>query len=299
MNNIESKVQIHFEGDIAHNHEIPVRTLGKCFLHIQNAFDRAYLDLKYDKGVFKYARMSTEDYIENELFVDVPEEGGYIANLFSRNKKAKPTADRVSHAIAQVQSATESERIPIEQQVFQRKLQVANLSLKPVTFSEFSREDDPNVIREYGDRSIAKEVDEILSIVRAQYAGDSSVEFQITGSSTKIFDFNREKSKRFHNVVARRSVGKAVIYKGTMQSLDKKNMTGKFVNSENIRTSLLRVTNDDDFLKVHPYLGDIGEIEFIGTPLIEFGSMEPNSGDIYFICLLSEHENHPGNIEIK
>ncbi|MEW6181523.1 MAG: hypothetical protein AB1522_16640, partial [Chloroflexota bacterium] len=69
---------------IAYNHEIPVRTLGKCFLHIQNAFDRAYLDLKYKNGVFKYARMSTDDYIENELFVDVPDNGGYIANLFSR-----------------------------------------------------------------------------------------------------------------------------------------------------------------------------------------------------------------------
>ena len=87
MEKIQCKVQIHFDGDITDNHQIPVRTLGKSLVHIQRAFDRAHLDRKFDNGVFKYARMTNEDYAQNELWVDIPEEGGYIANLFSRNKK--------------------------------------------------------------------------------------------------------------------------------------------------------------------------------------------------------------------
>ena len=40
--------------------------------------------------------------------------------------------------------------------------------------------------------------------------------------------------------------------------------------------------NDEDFLKAHPYLGVDDEMHFIGCPLLEFGALEPNSGDVFF-----------------
>lgn len=290
METIQCKVQIHFEGDITEEHQLPVRTLGKCLVHIQNAFDRAHLDLKYENGVYKYARMKTEDYKQSELWVAVPQEGGYIANLFSRSKKTKETADRVSSAINQVLEESEDIYHPIKHQIDSKKVQVLKGIATPGSFSSFSSENDPEIVRKYGDRSVAKEIDEILTIIRSDYAGESNVEISITGTSTKIFDFNKNKSIKFHKAITKKSIGKPVLYKGQLQSLDRKNLMGKFVNGENNRTSLLHIMNETDFLKIHPYLGDIGEIEFIGCPLIEFGALEPNSGDIYFILLYSEYK---------
>jgi len=290
MKKINCKVQIHFEGDIAENHQLPVRTLGKCLVHIQNAFDRAHLDLKYDNGVYKYARMKTEDYDQSELLVAAPEEGGYIINLFSGSEKTKITADRVSDAVNQVLEESEDVHYQIKRQIDGKKTQVLNNISTPISFSDFSTKLDPAVVRKYGDRSIAKEIDEILTIIRSDYAGKSTVEIGITGSSTNIFDFNKNKSIKFHKAVAKKSIGKPVVYKGRLQSLDRKNLMGKFVNASNDRTSLLHITNESDFLKLPPYLGNIGEIEFIGCPLIEFGSLDKNSGDIYFMMLYSEYK---------
>ncbi|MBV5343716.1 hypothetical protein JZU68_08995 [bacterium] len=88
------------------------------------------------------------------------------------------------------------------------------------------------------------------------------------------------------------------IYRGRIQSLDRKNLSGKFENIENRRTSLLRMITEADFLEVHPFLGDIGDISFIGCPLIEFGSLEPNSGDVYFLGLANGTSNLPTDIPI-
>ena len=299
MQNITSTIQIHFDGDITENHRIPMRVLGKCLVHTQKAFDRAYLDLKYKNGVYKYARMTTDDYIKTEFWAEAPQEGGYIAQFFSRDRSAPKTADRVSSAINQALEEAVEVKIPISEQVNGRKQQISNNIIQPVSFSELFNEKDPDVIRKYGDRSIAKEIDQLLTILRAEYAGDSVLGLTITGSSSQTFDFNRANSEKFHAVVAGRKVGMPAVYQGKIQSLDRKNLTGKFENIENKRTSLLHMTTETDFLKVHPFLGDIGDISFIGCPLIEFGSLEPNSGDVYFLSLASEQGNSAGDIRIE
>ena len=299
MQNITAIIQIHFDGDITENHRIPMRALGKCLVHTQKAFDRAYLDLKYENGVYKYARMTTDDYIKTEFWAEAPQEGGYIAKFFSRDGDAPQTADRVSTAINQVMGNAVEVRTPINEQVNGRKRQVSGNIIQPVGFNQLFSEEDPDVVRRYGDRSIAKEIDQILTILRADYAGDSMLGLTITGSSSQTFNFNRVKSERFHEAVSGKKIGMPAIYQGKIQSLDRKNLTGKFENIENKRTSLLHITTEADFLKVHPYLGDIGDISFVGCPLIEFGSLEPNSGDVYFLCLANELSNSLRDIPIE
>lgn len=288
MQNITATIGIHFDGDITENHRIPMRVLGKCLVHTQKAFDRAFLDLKYENGVYKYARMTTDDYIRTEFWAEAPQEGGYIARFFSRDREAPQTADRVSSAINQAMKEAVEANISINEQVNSRKMQIANDIVHPVSFNELFSEDNPEVIRKYGDRSIVKEVDQLLTILRGEYSGDSTLGLTITGSSSQTFNFNRTSSEKFHAVVAGKKVGMPAIYRGKIQSLDRKNLTGKFENSENRRTSFLHMITEADFLQVHPFLGDIGDISFIGCPLIEFGSLEPNSGDVYFICLENE-----------
>ncbi len=299
MKQITSTIKVHFDGDITEDHRIPMRILGKCLVHTQKAFDRAYLDLKYENGVYKYARMTTDDYIKTEFWAEAPQEGGYIAKFFSRDKDAPQTADRVSSAINQAMKETVDVKIPINEQVNGRKRQILKNIVKPVVFSELFDKEDPDVIRKYGDRSITKEVDQLLTILRGEYAGDSVLGLTLTGSSSQTFNFNRDNSERFHAVVAGRKIGMPAVYRGKIQSLDRKNLTGKFENIENKRTSLLHMTTEADFLQVHPFLGDIGDISFIGCPLIEFGSLEPNSGDVYFLCLANEQGNSPGDIKIE
>lgn len=288
MEKYKSKIQIHFEGDIAEDHQIPMRVLGISLLHIQKALDRAYLDLKY-QGVWKYARMSHDDYEITKFLVQQPKEGGYILDFFSRRKESPEIADRVSAAINEAIEQSEEHRESLSSQVEGRKEQVAKHLITPKQFEAIVTQ-GKEIKRKYGDRSIAKEIDQVLSIIRADYSGDSILGLSITGTSTQTFNFNKIKSERFHKVVAGRQVGPPVIYSGKMQALDKRNRNGKFVNLENDRTSVLHLNNDEDFLKVHPFLGNDEVMNFIGCPLVEFGALEPNSGDVFFLYLLNEFE---------
>lgn len=281
-------VRIHFGGDIAENHQIPMRTLGKSVTHIQTAIDRAYLDLKYKDGVWKHARLAHDDYPKTEFIVQAPKEGGYILDFFSKLAESKKYVDRVSDAINQAVAHGTEKAIILHNQVENRKQQIAKQLLKPISFKAFYKNPSKEVVRRYGDRSIAKEIDQVVSTIRPEYAGDSTFELLLTGESTKTYSFNRVTSKKFHDAVSRRSLGVPVIYRGIMKQLDIDNKRGKFKNSDTGRTSMLHFGSEKDFLKAHPYLTPNNPIQFIGCPLIEFGALEPNSGDVYFIEIIDK-----------
>lgn len=287
MEKYTSKIRIHYEGDITENHQIPMRVLGQSLLYIQKAVDRAYLDLKYN-GVWKYARMGKNDYEFTKFLVQEPKEGGYVLDFFSKKKESPQISDRVSSAINQAIDQADEHKTSLNTQIEDRKRQVANNIIRPRQFQDVVAQPTDDIKRKYGDRSIAKEIDQVLSIIRAEYSGESTLELGITGSSTQTFNFNKSNSERFHKAVSGRQIGPPVIYSGKMLALDKRNRTGKFENTENKRVSIIYFNNENDFLKAHPYLGNEDEMVFIGAPLVEFGALEPNSGDVYFLYLAME-----------
>ena len=84
---MSTKIQIHLEGEIARDHKVSLRTLGKALNHLQNAIDRAHLDTKHGK-VWKHARLKEEDYPLTEFILNQPEEGGYILDMVSATADA-------------------------------------------------------------------------------------------------------------------------------------------------------------------------------------------------------------------
>ncbi|WLQ15955.1 hypothetical protein O5O45_08515 [Hahella aquimaris] len=93
-----SKIQIHFDGHIAKNHQVTIRTLGKTLQHLQSALDRAYIEQKHGH-IWKHARMLSEDFTKSDFLVEAPREGGYILSFFSDNPVSKWIVDRVSSAL--------------------------------------------------------------------------------------------------------------------------------------------------------------------------------------------------------
>lgn len=288
MKKFQSMIRIHFDGDIAKNHQLPMRTLGKSITHIQTAIDRAYLDLKFKEGVWKHARLTNDDYPKTEFIVQVPQEGGYILDFFSKLAESKKYVDRVADAINQAVVHGTEKIIILRDQVESRKQQIATKLVEPIEFMTFFKNPSKEVVRRYGDRSIAKEIDQVLSTIRPEYAGDSTFELVLTGEVSHTYDFDRIKSQSFHESVSRRSLGVPVVYTGIMKQLDIDNKRGKFKNSNTGTTSLLHFGCEKDFLKAHPYLTPDNTIKFVGCPLIEFGALEPNSGDVYFIEIIDK-----------
>jgi len=284
-----SIIQLHYDGDIVTDHRVSMRTLGKRLQHLQNAVDRAYLDIKFG-GVWKYARMTAAGYDETEFLVQEPKEGGYLLKFLSDNPFTKEVIDRVSTALRPAIDAAmnegEKEAKILREQVENRKNQITNNIIEPHNFKQLIEFPDKKVIRQYGDRSIVKEIDQILAILRSKSAGESTLGLTFKGERTKTFDFDREISYRFHQVVSERIIGEPVIYISKLRSLDNVNMNGKIINLENDKTATLHLQSAEDLEKVHPFLITNKEMVFIGCPLIEYGSFDPQAGDIHFIDLM-------------
>jgi len=290
-----NQIRIHFYGDIAHGHQVSMRTLGKTLSHLQSAMDRAFIENKYGE-VWKHARMILEDYNDTEFLVQKPENGGYIIDFLGSNETTKKILDRLSKAMSpavqEAMSEGEREAQSIFEQVSTREVQVANKLIAPVTYKDITERPSKKIIRKYGDRSITKEIDQILSIIRSSQSGDSEIEFVIKGTNLRRFKFNRELSNNFHSVVSRRTAGDPVIYTAKeVTQLDIKNMNGKIINKDNGKTATIHFNTEAAFLIVKKYLGENKEMQFIGCPVIEYGAFDPQAGDIYFIELYKNGRN--------
>lgn len=284
-----NKISIHFDGDIAHNHQVSMRTLGKTLQHLQNAMDRAFIENKYGE-VFKHARMRSSDYSETEFLVQEPKEGGYIIDFLSKSETGKKILDRISNAVSPALELAkhegENEAKTIADQIQTRKLQLEHEILVPEDYENIIKTPSKQIIRKYGDRSINKEFDQILAILRSKHAGDSILEITINSSKSHTFLFNQNISKKFHDVVSTRSIGEPVIYKASVTSLDSKNHSGKIHNKANDKTASIHFSDRTSFLKAKKFLGTRDEMNFIGCPLIEYGAFDPQAGDIYFLDLI-------------
>lgn len=231
--------------------------------------------------------MSPDDYVKTEYIVQTPKEGGYILDFFSPLKESKRITRRVSSAIDQALQQAKTQAINLKDQVQLRKNQVLKGIAKPIMFENLFDNPSPEIVRKYGDRSIVKEIDQVLTTIRSDYAGNSTFELSLTADGTKKYDFNKQKSISFHEAVSKRSVGIPVKYTGQIDEPSMIKQRCKFINNANGKTSILHLNNAQDFLKIHPYAVPDKKMSFIGCPLIEFGALEPNSGDIFFIEIIN------------
>jgi len=283
-----NRIQIHFDGDIAANHQVSMRTLGKTLSHLQNAMDRAYIENKYGE-VWKHTRMKIADYKETEFLVQEPKEGGYILDFLADNAVSQAIVDRIASAItpALEQAMQQGEDVThsLTQQMEIRKSQITQEIIKPIGYEELVGNPSKQVIRKYGDRSITKEIDQILAIIRSKSSGQSTFELVTHGLRSCKFLFNRNTSEKFHQIVSKRSLGEPVIYSAKVLSLDFKNQNGKISNVANNRMANIHFNNEVSFMKAKTFLGTHEKMTFIGCPLIEYGSFDPQAGDIHFIDL--------------
>ena len=147
---------------------------------------------------------------------------------------------------------------------------------------------DPSIIRKYGEKSILKEIDQILSIIRAEKFGDNYFDLSLDPGQKKTFSFDRNRSNNFSSIIRKRSVGNPLVYKGTIRALDTVTKIGKFINSGTKKTCNILFSSSTDIISIREFLGDQKEILFYGSPVIEYGSYDLNAGDIYFLMLAPE-----------
>lgn len=284
-----SGIQIHYDGDIAENHQVSLRTLGKTLTHLQSTLDRAYLEIHYG-NLYKYAKMHHSFYEAVELLVQEPKEGGYVLDFLTSNPVTKQVIDRVNEALNNVFNQMKSNGMQnatdIQKSVETKVAQTVSGKLVPKTYDDLLKNPDKAITTKYADRAIVREFDQILSIIRATHSGDSTFEIELNGTRGYKFDFNRTKANSFHRIVTQKKIGDPVIYKAKISVMDRHNLTAKVVNASNGSIATLHFISESLFDEAVPFFQKKTEINFIGSPYIEYGAFDPISGDIYYLRLI-------------
>lgn len=290
-------VWFHFDGSIAENHRISLRTLGKTASHLQSAIDRAYLDVKYD-SVFKYQKLKTTEYEAVEFITLDAQEGGYILEAIAKksNDTAKAIIKRFNSALVSAHdkdlTAGETESNSLADQANLRS-RVFDRNGEAITYDDFVSQELNQLSRSYGERSINKEVDQILSLIRVDRFQDSIFEIQLFGeSSGPKLSFDNAKAKLFHKVISERRVGKPLIFELELRSLDA-GKTGQVAHgkAKNLATNIecnMLIPNPRVFGKLVSHLrrSKRKRLLVVACPIFEYDSWDPVGGDVVVIEFL-------------
>ncbi|MGN8060097.1 hypothetical protein ACTJK4_00415 [Ralstonia sp. 22111] len=286
-------IQLTLDGTlILDENRVSLRLLGHSMTCIQSAVDRAYLDVRYGR-VWKHARLPKGNYADANFVVGNPEAGSFKIAFTSQAGRA--IVERLKQALAEpYREALEGgDQVvsTIAHQIEIRRNQLDHNQVEPQSFDDFLRTPDELAVRAYGDKSINKEFNQLLSPVRSVH--DSALRLSLKPDQrtpVQHFDFNQTAAKRFGKVIGARELGSPVIYRGKLRQLDRghnqnSNFKGKFINSETDRDVVIYIHSEEDFSKLVPYL-DRDEFSIIACPVIEYSSFDPQGGDLQFIKIL-------------
>lgn len=302
---MENIISIHFDGPIAENHSVQLRTFSKTLGHIQTAIDRAYLDNKYG-NIWKNARLRTEDYPKTDFLLQQTREGGFIADLLG-DKDSGDVVKRINNAVLPAYEQAQAAVIPEEPKLVdlaeQRRRHYKTGAQIPIPYMELINNPDQKQTRAYGDRSIVKEFDQIASAIRAREGDGSVVEIDLyAGKAYPTFVFDAVTSAKFHSVVSTRTLGDPVILSITLRGLDSGNggiSKAKATNLESDKEFNLHIHTERGFASLRKYLKKRNPPPFtiIGCPILEYGAFDPLAGDMYFIAIVSSAVAHMDEVD--
>ncbi|SDL05480.1 hypothetical protein SAMN05660337_1921 [Maridesulfovibrio ferrireducens] len=281
-------IDYHFTGPVFENHTVSLDILTTTLDSLNRALSRAYLDVHRHGGVIKNAQMNKFER-ENFIFTaELPLGQSWFQSIRAGTLNAEKTVERfMSSILPPYEKAKErglERSISLARQAHTVKENIYNESLTAQPFENFLQDGDTS--NNFGQKSIAKYQSKMVSPM-INLPLDNKLELTMHGNKTHTLEFDGRISKNFHTLISSRDIGNPVIFQGNIQFIHANRHSGDFYNTITHRTSSLRVTSNEDFMEIHPYTKG-QTIQFIGAPVIEYGTIDRIAGDIYFIKFLRE-----------
>ena len=280
---------VHFDGDITIDHKVSVRVLANTYQHMQRAIDRAFLVGKYGV-VEKHERLTKAEYRETEFIAEYPQEGGIVLDAFKHG--AGRLVDRIFGATSVVfQSAVNQafdQHQSISQQLAARRQYAEQMGNRSRPFSDLL-EAPPDVwAAAYSNRSIVKEIDQLVGQITRSDLETSTVDITLHGTRPHLpLQFTPAIARSFHKIAADRELGPPMIARVTIRILDAGNKNtkpnAKILNLDTLKEVNLHLSSDADFSALHPYHNGDDEVRIHVCPILEAKGFDLRGGDLMFL----------------
>lgn len=282
---------VHFDGPITIDHRVPIRVLSKTYEHMQRAIDRAYL-IELHGEVWKHARLTDNQYRETEFIAEYPREGGII--LDAVRDGAEALLDRVANAVRpvferSVQQAIEQQE-SIAVQLAQRHNYVQGMRENTMTYEQIAENPPADWANAYSNRSVVKEVDQLVAQVTPRELEGSIVEITLNGNVAHLpFAFTAPIARRFHVIASRRELAAPMIVNAKIRSLDRGNRfvkpSAKIENLSTNREVNLVLPRREAFDELHPY-HNAESVRLYACPVVEAMGFDLHGGDLMYLAVV-------------
>lgn len=281
---------MHFDGSITVEHRVSVRVLAKTYEHMQRAIDRAYL-ISVHGDVWKYARLKASDYERTEFLAQYPRQGGIILDAIRDGADA--IVERIAAAVRPVFERALQQGIEnhgsLAAELQERRRYVIGVREEVPTFDRVAAQPPAHWASAYSNRSIVKEIDQLVGQITLERYEGSTVEVALRGQQASLpFLFDANVARRFHSVAAQRELGPAMIVTAIIRSLDRGNKyskpSAKILNVETNREVNLALSGTDDCDALHPF-HDGRQVRLFVCPIVEALGFDLRGGDLMFLAV--------------
>jgi hypothetical protein len=254
----------------------------------ERAIDRAYLLEKHGE-VWKHAHLKDIEYADAEFLAEWPRAGGIVLDATRAGREY--LIDRINRAVRPIfnrslQAGIE-QHAGLSEQLRERRDYARGMAHRTQNFQNLL--DDPNRdwADAYSDKSIVKEIAQLVGIVVPDRVAGSTIDIDLTGRrSYDTLRFDGQTGRRFIAVSSRRELGPAFILNCSIRVLDSGNKhakpKAKILNLASNREVVLHLENAEDFDALHPF-HTAENVHLYVAPLMEAGGFDVHGGDLYFL----------------
>lgn len=283
-------LKVRFTGDFSQNRKVPMGIMSHTLFYTEKAFERAYLDVQRN-GLRKNEKMHSDDYAKAILLFDNIEYSSVGFKFVELSSDLIPSVNRLIRSLLpQYEKATQEGDLKLsdvkEQVITQRRILETRGNSTVPNYSDFVKNPGDKILGDFGDRSINKYIDQAIVPIRKR-EGDGIIEFSIRGDELHTFSFNAFIAERFGKIISHKTLGEPFILSATLISADNINLKAKVYNTTSKRQMNVFFSDLDELIYFSPFIGRKGEqFQFIAAPVIESGTYDVTSGDIYFLKFL-------------
>lgn len=283
-----SQIILTFDGTLAPQNSVSLRTLSYTIPHFQRAIDKTVYFSQIGE-IRKFTSLPSDLHGLADLYIDHLEAGSLRIPFISDLLAGVPQlyANFMSQPYEQSAFETIIPSNALAADLENRKLHVQLDNVESVTQEELIAAEGDRKLA-YAQAAVLKDMSQALSVARTTPGAIISVGVN-ADDGFHDFEFDQQRAARFGRIVGTQRLAEPAMYIGRITGLERQRASGrfqfaaKFLSRTTGQESKLLVDDYDDALRIHPHNLSNQDIVIWASPISLLDSFDPVRGDIVFV----------------
>lgn len=293
---MKNQISLIYDGVLAPNHTVSLRTLSYTLPHFQRALDKTAYFVEFDR-LTKYKSLPRELYYLADIYVGELERGSLKIPFLGELLKGVP--DVFKGFLTQPYEEAVHE-VAAHRGILRRDLETAKVNANVDNLAEVTQEqiiaEKGEATTEFAQAAILQDLNYMLSVVRRDEGAMLSIEAD-SPKGFQRFEFDRRTAVSFSRLTGEKRLADPVIYRGLVRGVEKQRgnkafpYAMKFLSLDTSQEIKVLFADLEDARLMNRFNLGTQEIRMWGAPIASYNAYDPVRGDIVFVGLIDVNDN--------